>query len=358
MLFLGFFFCALVSAQLRVTLESKLFQLESQTDSFPVTVTLTNAHWQKPITLIKWDTPLDDAAHVLRADMFEIVHEATGAKAVYTGIVMKRYPVLSDFITLNPGQSTTVVLDLFKGYYFPAEGEYKIQLRTATRMQVGGDLEADSILETYNSFNIEVLGSNSIHVNVVSLKSAPFFGVPLASNLTGPSPKSNCNSGQAGQINTAGNNAISASAQGANYLSGSCSSSLSYYITWFGACDSTRFSKVRSNLQAINNGLRANYPVDCAGSSCSSNTYAYVFPADTTHTVYVCAVFWRVTSNNCVMDSQPGTIIHEMGHFNNVAALKDVTYGQSSCQTLAKNNPSSAITNADNYCFYTDSCPR
>jgi len=271
---------------------------------------------------------------------------------------MKRYPVLSDFITLNPGQSTTVVLDLFKGYYFPAEGEYKIQLRTATRMQVGGDLEADSILESYNTFKIELLGSNPIHVDVLSLKPAPVWDAPLASNLTGPTPRTNCNSGQASQINTAGSNAISASAQGFNYLPGSCSTSLSYYITWFGACDATRFSKVKSNLNAINGGLRANYPVDCAGSSCTANTYAYVFPTDTAHTVYVCGYFWRVTSNNCVMDSQPGTLIHEMGHFNNVAQLKDVTYGQTNCRNLASSNPNSAITNADNYCFYTDSCPR
>jgi peptidyl-Lys metalloendopeptidase len=355
-LVLALLFCGLVSAQLRVKLESEVFHLEGQSNSFPVTVTLLN-EGSTPITVNKWDTPLDDATDVLRADMFEIVH-STGATAEYTGIIVHRRPALSDFVTLNAGQSTTVGLDLFKGYYFPLEGEYKIQLKTEIRIHQG-EFEGDSVVDAFKAFTSEPLSSNPVHVEVLALRPEPVWGKPLNTNLTGPTPRSNCNSGQASQINTSGNNAISASAQGYNYLpSSGCSSSLSYYNTWFGACDATRYNKVRSSLSAINNGLRQNYPVDCAGSSCSSNTYAYVYPADTTHTIYVCAVFWRVTTGNCVMDSQPGTLIHEMGHFNNVAGLNDVTYGITNCQNLARNNPGQAVNNADNYCFYTDSCPR
>jgi len=290
--------------------------------------------------------------------MFYITH-ASGAKAVYTGIIMHRRPVLSDFLTLNPGQATAVVLDLFKGYYFPAVGEYKIELATVVKMHEG-EVEEESIIESYNAFDAKFVGSNPIRVDFVSTRAAPVWGAPLQSNLTGPSPRTNCNSGTwVSQINTAGSNAVTASRQGYNYVNGkTCTGALTSYVTWFGTCDSTRLNTVRNNLLNINSGLTANYPVDCAGSSCSSSTYAYVFPADTAHTVYVCAVFWRVTSNNCVMDSQPGTLIHEMGHFNNVARLADVTYGQVNCRNLAASNPNSAITNADNYCFYTDSCPR
>jgi len=115
---------------------------------------------------------------------------------------------------------------------------------------------------------------------------------------------------------------------------------------------------VKQNLNATLGGLSASYPVQCGSSTCCSTCYAFVYPTDNTHVVYVCTYFWRVPSGNCVMDSQPGTLIHEMSHFNNVAATKDVTYGQQPCKNLASSNPASAITNADNYCFYTDSCPR
>jgi len=320
-----------------------------------VTVTLSN---ESPVslTLSKWNTPLDDATDVLRADMFRVTH-SSGVEAVYTGIIPYRRPVLSDFFTFNPGQSTIVTLDLFKGYHFPSEGEYKIELATVIEIHEG-DLEGDSIAESYAAMQTEFLGSNSIHVDVQSLKLAPVWGKPLQNNLTGPSPKSNCNSGQASQITTSGNNAISASLRGYNYLANkTCSTSVTSYITWFGACDTNRYNTVRNNLNTVNSFLKTTYPVDCAGAQCSANTYAYVFPTDTTRTIYVCAVFWKVTTANCVMDSQPGTIIHEASHFNNVASTGDYAYGIANCQNLAKSNPANAIRNADNYCFYTDSCP-
>jgi len=309
------------------------------------------------ITACVWNSPLDKSDDVLRADMFEVVH-SSGVHAQYIGIAEKRRLVLSDFFTLNPGQSTTVTLDLLKGYWFPVAGDYKIALSTTIRAYKGViDLE-ELVKSSLSKFSYEVLFSDPIPVEVVALKPAPVWGPAPSDNLQGPSPKANCNTTSANSIRTSGTNAISASKRGYDYLnSGTCTTSKTYYIDWFGACDTTRYNKVKTNLNAVNGGLNANYPVDCAGSSCSSNTYAYVFPSDSTHTVYVCAVFWRVSSANCVMDSQPGTLIHEMSHFTNVAATGDVTYGITNCKNLAKSNPAQAITNADNYCFYTDSCP-
>jgi peptidyl-Lys metalloendopeptidase len=216
------------------------------------------------------------------------------------------------------------------------------------------------INEGFSSFDFEPMTSDAISVKIAHPLPAPYWGEPSNETLGNPAPRANCNSGsQVSQINTAGSNAVSASTQGINYLSpASCSTALTYYTRWFGACDSNRYSTVKNCLSRVRSGLQASYPVDCAGSSCTANTYAYVFPTDTTHTVYVCGYFWRVPSGNCVMDSQPGTLIHEMSHFNNVCSTRDVTYGQQNCLNLASSNPNSAVQNADNYCFYTDSCPR
>jgi peptidyl-Lys metalloendopeptidase len=351
LLLVGFLLCALTTAQLRARLETNVFHLEAQSGTFPVSITLTN-EFSRSATLLKWNTPLDDATDIFRANMFQIVH-SSGAEAVYTGIVMKRAPTLSDFVTFNPGQSITVELDLLKGYYFPAEGTYKIQLRSASSMHVG-PVQGDSILESYRTFGMEVLESNPVPVDVLSLRPAPVWP-PALEGFGAPAPMANCNSSASNAIIAASNNGVSASNRGISYISSSCTGAV--YVRWFGTCDTTRANKVRSSLQAVVSGMNARYPVDCAGARCTANTYAYVFPTDTSHTVYVCGMFWRVPTSCAganVLDTQPCTLVHEMSHFNNVAGTQDYQYGITNCQNLARNNPAQAVANADNYCFYTD----
>ena len=52
------------------------------------------------------------------------------------------------------------------------------------------------------------------------------------------------------------------------------------------------------------------------------------------------------------MNSQPGTIIHELSHFKDVMDTDDHSYGDK--KKLARNNPSKARTNADNLNGYED----
>eukprot|EP00456_Euglypha_rotunda_P067062 TRINITY_DN5794_c0_g1_i15.p1 TRINITY_DN5794_c0_g1~~TRINITY_DN5794_c0_g1_i15.p1 ORF type:complete len:203 (-),score=9.55 TRINITY_DN5794_c0_g1_i15:23-631(-) len=202
--------------------------------------------------------------------MFEIRH-SSGLRARYTGIVMKRMPVLSDFSTMNSGQSTSVVLDLFNGYYFPLEGEYKVQLATVIAMQEG-ELQGDSIRASYETFTPIPVDSDPIYVNVLSLKPVPVWKAPMIGNLTGPTPVG-CDSSQTDQVRTSGANGILAAQQGYNYLpSTSCPSGKPSYTTWFGACTASRYSTVRSALNAIANGLNGAYYANCGGSRCTPNT--------------------------------------------------------------------------------------
>jgi len=327
--------------------------IESTTET-TVLVNVVNV-FDRPITFSVWGSPLDKSSDVFRADLFAIADEF-GRSPMYIGILERKVATLSSFMTLQPNQRVQTLLDLSKGYWFPSVGEYKVSLETMVRVRLG-DVDDFPDLST---FEWQQMTSNVVTVQVSNVLAAPNWGFPAPTNgsLGGPSPRANCNSGtQVSQINTAGANAITATQQGYRYLpSTGCSSSLGGYITWFGSCDSNRYSRVRNVLNAVIGGLQANYPVDCAGSSCTSNTYAYVYPSDSTHTVYVCAYFWRVPSRNCVLDSQPGTLIHEMSHFNNVGSTGDVTYGVTNCKNLAQSNPGQAVNNADNYCFFTDSC--
>jgi len=52
-----------------------------------------------------------------------------------------------------------------------------------------------------------------------------------------------------------------------------------------------------------------------------------------------------------------GTIIHEMSHFTVTADTDDYAYGQSACRSLADNNPSAAINNADSHEYMAENTP-
>lgn len=321
-----------------------------------LTVSMTNSH-PEPVTLLVFNTPFDTHSDVFHANMFDITH-SSGVAPVYSGIIIKRLVSLADFVTLRPGQTIETVLNLHKGYNFPLAGEYSVALSTESWM-FQGELDASVSVEHMESFSLARSTSDALVIKID--RASPPLVWPEFNNtglLGGPNPGSNCDTTQSNAVKNSGANAITASQRGANYLPASCSTSLAYYIEWFGACDATRYSKVKGNFGKITPGLQATYPASCGGSSCTANTYAYVFPNDASHTVYLCAVFWKVTQNNCVIDSQPGTLIHEMSHFSNVAATQDYTYGTTNCRNLARNNPGQAVNNADNYCYYTDSCPR
>lgn len=48
-------------------------------------------------------------------------------------------------------------------------------------------------------------------------------------------------------------------------------------------------------------------------------------------------------------DSRAGTIVHENSHFDKNGGTRDYAYGEGDAQSLAKNDPDTAIQNADNY---------
>jgi peptidyl-Lys metalloendopeptidase len=56
-------------------------------------------------------------------------------------------------------------------------------------------------------------------------------------------------------------------------------------------------------------------------------------------------------------DSKGGTLVHEMSHFNVVASTDDWVYGQSGAASLAINNPSQAIDNADSHEYFGENTP-
>ena len=91
--------------------------------------------------------------------------------------------------------------------------------------------------------------------------------------------------------------------------------------------------------------------VDC---SCDDPYFAYVYP-NQPYTIYVCNAFWTAPATGT--DSKAGTLVHEMSHFNVVAATDDHVYGQSSCRGLATSQPNLAVQNADSHEYFAENTP-
>jgi len=304
-----------------------------------------------------WGTPLDNL-EFLTADMFNVTH-ATGKQAEYIGILAKRIPTLSDFVTLRPGQTIGSSVDLLKGYWFPIEGKYDVSL-SAQIMGHLGSVDLEEVVENgLGSFLAYSISSEPIVLTVTSLKAAPAW-MSVNNTLHGVEADVvtlGCTTAETSTIVSADKNGLTISQRTTSYLEKTACASAGVYQTWMGACEATRYKTVTTNYQKITAGFTAARKVDCKGSSCSANTYAYVFPSDKTHTIYVCGVFWQVALGTCVIDSKPGTLLHEMSHFSDVAGTNDYAYGTTNCKNLATSNPARATANADNYEYFSESCP-
>lgn len=83
----------------------------------------------------------------------------------------------------------------------------------------------------------------------------------------------------------------------------------------------------------------------------SDSLFAYVYPSDFTK-VYLGPAFHSSSPDG--WDSQLGTVVHELTHYQLSGRTDDKEYGRSACQTLAKEDPSAALQNADSYQYFLE----
>jgi hypothetical protein len=80
-------------------------------------------------------------------------------------------------------------------------------------------------------------------------------------------------------------------------------------------------------------------------------TYAYVDPGDLTK-INLGLKFFNAPATG--MDSRLGTIVHEVTHYFLTGNTEDIRYGKDGCLRLARQNPDSALKNADNYEYFIE----
>jgi len=277
--------------------------------------------------------------------------------------------MVSDFITLQPGESVSSKIDLLKSYWFPKEGKYFVSLKSSIAVYNQTELKLCNQMLAQNGFvdfiTLPLTPSDVLPVNVLDRIAFPAFLLPTEKIQNGSLgsivQNRNCSGTQPSTISSVDQEAARMVSTVRGYLGRACTSA-PWYVTWMGACDSSRYSRVTTNFNNIASRISGGYRVDCTGS-CGSGTYAYVYPSDAQFWVYLCGAFWSANANptGCQTsrqwDTKPGTFVHEISHFTPVAGTNDNAYGTTACQNLAKSNPAQAIANADNHEYLTEQCP-
>lgn len=307
-------------------------------DDVNVRFSLTN-EGDTATTILKWQTPFEG----IDDDLFTVARN--GEPVTYLGRHIKRpAPTAADFMTLAPGQKVSVQVELSKYYDMAMTGEYTIVYNQTLQSQKSRFNETAS-----NAVSFWVEGSD---VPVQQTTETDVDGNTRALTPTYTS----CSTSQRSSIVTALSSAQTYAVNAYSYLSTRTTTAQrdasTRYKTWFGTQTSSRWSTVQSHFLNIRNTIQTKtLAFDC---SCTDSYYAYVYPASP-YKIYLCSAFW--SAPNTGTDSKAGTIVHELSHFNVVAATDDWAYGQASCKSLATSNPSRATDNADSHEYFAENTP-
>lgn len=290
-----------------------------------------------PIKVLRWYTPAED----VEEPIFVVTRD--GAPVSYIGAYYKRpEPKSDDYITLKAGASISRDVDLAAYYDLSATGNYAVRYEVSA-----ANLYSEKA--TGPAKAIDSLTSKEVQVWIEGRQAAaPEAISPEA--VTGATTFNKCTTTQQTTLLSARNQASVYSTDAKSYLTAGKTGLR--YTTWFGVYDATRYSTVTTHFNAITNAMdTASVKFDCG---CKKPYYAYVYPTQP-YTIYLCKVFWTAPLTGT--DSQAGTLIHEMSHFNVVASTDDYVYGQTGAKSLAITNPSQAINNADNHEYFAENTP-
>ena len=297
-----------------------------------VTVTIFNPN-RHTVKILKWFTPAEGVEEAL----FSVTRD--GLKVGYLGPVYKRPQITGkDYITLKAGESLVQTVNLGEYYDLSASGQYEIAYDVSSFNlydEKGNALKFKSNLQ-----------SDPVSAKVAGRKKPP----PPPPPPDGGTTFSSCTTDQQTTLLAARTQASTYAANSEDYLKAGTQNLR--YTTWFGEYNATRYSTVTGNFNAISDAMdNAGVTFDC---KCKQPYFAYVYP-NQPYKIYLCKVFWQVSLTGT--DSQAGTLIHEMSHFDVVASTDDFVYGQTGAMELAITNPDNAVKNADCHEYFAENTP-
>jgi peptidyl-Lys metalloendopeptidase len=301
-----------------------------------------------------WQLP----SGTLQQNLFQV--SFNGKPVRYTGPMIKRAaPTEADYITLRPGESRLVTVDLSTAYDLSRSGEYTVKFRSFLQgarsdngklvaARNGGLAKAESAtlrlwVDASNPASQLKSGGGRV---VVQGKPGGAGTVVNGVTFVG------CSSTQISGAGQAVVDARTYSENAKGYLAGNTVGPR--YTTWFGAYTSTRWNTAKSHFTSIDSAMDQSGGQVKINCGCNQNYYAYVYPTKA-YEIFVCKAFWTAPATGT--DSKAGTLIHEMSHFNVTAGTDDVVYGQSGAKSLALSNPDQALNNADSHEYFAENKP-
>ncbi|KAG8698898.1 hypothetical protein FRC09_006951 [Ceratobasidium sp. 395] len=268
------------------------------------------------------------------------VINSKGARAAFSGIKVRYSPQAvvkagraESFVELKPGQSVSVEHDLAGVYNLTSTGVGAYTLNAANLFRaVSANGTLTDVYAALEPTKVDIKGK------LVSLKNV---AVPRNKVLSKRASYTGCSSTQQSQT-------ASAISTGQGYASSSYShltsnpSGSTRYTRWFGTFATNRYNLVLNSFSRLRT-YPSGWTYNC--NTCSDpDIYAYVYPS-VYGTVYLCGYFWNAPATGA--GSRADTIIHEGSHFTQVLGTDDHAYGQDSCLSLAKSNPTNAVYNAE-----------
>jgi len=309
-------------------LTARLSILEQQ--SATVSLELTNIA-EYEVALLRWNLPLDNR---FQSDSFNVL--LNGNRVPYIGARVKfSFPTLDDYVRFAPNESKSFEVALGNSYDFSESGLYDVVFITDILDYVTKD-EFHTLPHLKGSWApYSGIISNSLQITTTTSILQKIIRVPYP-----------CTSGETTQINRAASTQRTMIGYAVTAIGAGQSGS---YSEWFGVYTAARWGDVSYVINAVSRNSVVAYRCDN-----ERGVYAYVYPTDTTHTIYLCQAFWG-SADAGGFDTKAGTLIHELSHFNNIGATGDWAYGTPAARDLARSNPGRAITNADNYEYFCES---
>ena len=315
-----------LGVEVSAVIDKRSFSLD---DKLMVSVTYLNVS-DHSVELLTWETALNGG---ISEDLFSIKY--LGKEISYIGIHVKRLaPTMVDYVTIEPEQSLSGSVDLLRSYPINFKGEYEFSVRNS------------------GALNLKLLAPLSFKLNadrpVIEAKRTPAI--------------QNCSVSQTAEINSALTSAERISSIAIRDLRAALTDQRQdarRYREWFGVYDAGRYSQVELGMARIANTLSnqtIGFDCDCTGRPDvnPATTFAFVF-ADDEYNMTLCDVFFLVRRDGT--DSKSGTIVHEVSHFNVVAATRDVASNQAGIRSVAMSDPNTVITAANAYEYFAENTP-
>lgn len=313
-----------------------------------VDVAVTNV-CRTPVQVLRWQLPSERMSGAL----FRITRDEQ--PVAYTGPVIKRAaPTARDYVEIAPGATLNYQVELTGHYDISKNGRYAIEFQSDRGTHGSGAQTMRSAAAVYlwAQNRNERLDATPVSKDGTTGAAATDANPNLTALAASISYTGACTASQKSTLASAVTAATNYAASSASYLSGTPSAT-PRYTTWFGAYTLARWNTAKDHFVKARNAFQtAALTLDC---SCKdTGTFAYVYPTQP-YKIYVCGAFWNAPMTGT--DSKGGTLVHEMMHFNVIAATDDWAYGQTAAQSLAKSNPTKALDNSDNHEYFAENNP-